>query len=196
MDKQVTEDDVFQTCEVHGFPLDPSQLEVVTAVVNQMLLGASVPSQPTAPADEDALKLMFRAACDRVVAGENMMTDKAIVSFIATLGEAPSTAAQGATLTDEQWYDLAQRHANADWNSNGYLDAVKALCADFALLAATKPVSDVWHDAVLNACMVRESCYVEADPAKTIQQLLQWEADAALDQAKPVSVDTGNEDKP
>jgi hypothetical protein len=40
-----------------------------------------------------------------------------------------------------------------------------------------------WHQAVLDACMVRESCYVEADPAKTVQLLLQWEAQCALDPA-------------
>ncbi|WP_334052144.1 hypothetical protein [Burkholderia cepacia] len=40
-------------------------------------------------------------------------------------------------LTDEQWYDLASRHANADWSGNGYLAAVKALCDDYrALLSA------------------------------------------------------------
>jgi hypothetical protein len=40
---EVSEADVIQTCEVHGFPLDPEQLEVVTAVVNQILLSASKP---------------------------------------------------------------------------------------------------------------------------------------------------------
>ncbi|ARP89782.1 hypothetical protein CAL14_05355 [Bordetella genomosp. 9] len=37
-------------------------------------------------------------------------------------------------LTDDQWVDLAERHANSDWNSDqpdGYLNAVKALCQDF-----------------------------------------------------------------
>jgi hypothetical protein len=43
---QVTEKDVIETCEVHGFPLDPNQLEVVTAVVNQILLSASKPAAP------------------------------------------------------------------------------------------------------------------------------------------------------
>jgi hypothetical protein len=41
---QVTEKDVIETCEVHGFPLDPNQLEVVTAVVNQILLSARKPA--------------------------------------------------------------------------------------------------------------------------------------------------------
>jgi hypothetical protein len=41
---QMTEKDIIETCEVHGFPLDPDQLEVVTAVVNQILLSASKPA--------------------------------------------------------------------------------------------------------------------------------------------------------
>jgi hypothetical protein len=44
MTAQITEEEVIQTCEVHGFPLDPDQLEVVTAVVNQILLSASKPA--------------------------------------------------------------------------------------------------------------------------------------------------------
>ncbi|MCM2546151.1 hypothetical protein ACVCII_04255 [Burkholderia glumae] len=41
-------------------------------------------------------------------------------------------------LTDEQWLDLASRHANAEWNSTGYLDSIKAVCADFALLTSPR----------------------------------------------------------
>jgi len=36
-------------------------------------------------------------------------------------------------MTEDEWYDLAQRHVNADWNSDqpdGYLNAVKALVRD------------------------------------------------------------------
>lgn len=43
-----------------------------------------------------------------------------------------------AALTDEQWLDLASRHANAEWNSTGYLDSIKAVCADFALLTSPR----------------------------------------------------------
>ena len=45
-------------------------------------------------------------------------------------------------LTADQWLDLAIRHANKDWNSaqpDGYANAVKALCADFAALTAQAP---------------------------------------------------------
>lgn len=38
-------------------------------------------------------------------------------------------------LTEDQWLDLAQRHAMADWNSDeadGYLNAIKAVCVDYA----------------------------------------------------------------
>ena len=41
-----------------------------------------------------------------------------------------------ASLSDEQWYDLASRHATRDWNSEGYLDSVKALVID-ALASST-----------------------------------------------------------
>ncbi|MFM0101954.1 hypothetical protein PQR01_00200 [Paraburkholderia rhynchosiae] len=51
-----------------------------------------------------------------------------------------TTNTGAASLSDEQWYDLAQRHANADWNSNGYLDAIKAVCTDYAAL--TTPQAD------------------------------------------------------
>ena len=43
-----------------------------------------------------------------------------------------------ADLTDEQWYDLAQRHANRDWNADGYLDSIKAVCRDFQIARSTK----------------------------------------------------------
>jgi hypothetical protein len=57
---------------------------------------------------------------------------------------APTNKLDGAMMTDEQWYDLAQRHASANWNDFGYMDAVKALCADyFALLSASKPAAPV-----------------------------------------------------
>ena len=42
-------------------------------------------------------------------------------------------------LTGEQWYDLASRHANADWSGNGYLAAVKALCDDYRAVLAAHP---------------------------------------------------------
>jgi hypothetical protein len=42
---------------------------------------------------------------------------------------------------------------------------------------------DAWHNAVLDACMIRECCYVPDDPALTIRQLLEWEAQTALDPA-------------
>ncbi|WP_208450528.1 hypothetical protein, partial [Burkholderia ambifaria] len=52
----------------------------------------------------------------------------------------PAQVATRQGLTDEQWYDLASRHANAEWNGDGYLASVKALCDDYrALLAAQQP---------------------------------------------------------
>ena len=46
-----------------------------------------------------------------------------------------ANAGEPRALTEDQWIDLAQRHANADWNSgrpDGFLNAVKALCLDYA----------------------------------------------------------------
>lgn len=53
MSKQVTEEDVIQTCEVHGLPLDPAQLEVVVAVVNQVLLGITAPQYAALPVEAE-----------------------------------------------------------------------------------------------------------------------------------------------
>jgi hypothetical protein len=54
-------------------------------------------------------------------------------SLAANAGSEP--VARADSWTNDQWIDLAVRHANADWNSDtpdGYLNAVKALCNDFA----------------------------------------------------------------
>ncbi|HDR9497631.1 TPA: hypothetical protein QDC06_000833 [Burkholderia cepacia] len=52
---------------------------------------------------------------------------------------APAQVATRQGLTEEQWYDLASRHANAEWNSDGYLASVKSLCDDYrALLEGDK----------------------------------------------------------
>jgi hypothetical protein len=40
------------------------------------------------------------------------------------------------TLTEDEWLDLAERHASKDWNSDGYLNAVKAVCQDFVRTAS------------------------------------------------------------
>ncbi len=66
------------------------------------------------------------------------------MSLPAAPEAAPTPAAQSAgqeaaALTYDHWLDLAQRHANADWNSDkpdGFLAAVKALCEDFANIYA------------------------------------------------------------
>ncbi|AOJ31391.1 hypothetical protein WJ16_07640 [Burkholderia metallica] len=46
----------------------------------------------------------------------------------------PAQVATRQEMTDEQWYDLASRHANAEWNSDGYLASVKSLCDDYRAL--------------------------------------------------------------
>jgi hypothetical protein len=48
------------------------------------------------------------------------------------------TSIEREALTEDQWLELAEKHACADWDCakpDGFLHAVKALCADFALLA-------------------------------------------------------------
>jgi hypothetical protein len=54
---------------------------------------------------------------------------------------------------------------------------------DGGALPILEAINDLkrWHQAVLNACMVRESCYAEDDPAKSIEQLLSWEVALAKD---------------
>ncbi|VVE53368.1 hypothetical protein PCO31111_04884 [Pandoraea communis] len=55
-------------------------------------------------------------------------------------GTAPTPAAQSAaTLSDWQWIELANRHVASDWGCDkpdGFLNAVKALCVDFAAQSA------------------------------------------------------------
>ena len=36
------------------------------------------------------------------------------------------------------------------------------------------PDDTPWHDAVLNACMSTEACYISDDPVKTINDLIDW----------------------
>lgn len=59
------------------------------------------------------------------------------------------TTNTNAALTEDQWLGLADLHANADWNCekpDGFLNAVKALCADFAALttAAAAVLPEGW----------------------------------------------------
>jgi len=36
---------------------------------------------------------------------------------------------------------------------------------------------DVWHEAVIHECMMTEACYVEADPIRSIKNLVEWHID-------------------
>lgn len=66
----------------------------------------------------------------------NAKTAEARAKVIARLAaSAGSEPVARVSWTEDQWLDLAQSHANADWSSDqpdGYLNAVKALCNDFA----------------------------------------------------------------
>ena len=83
-----------------------------------------------AQAENGKLRADLEAICAGGVSAPLMRTP---TSGAADLPEA---------LTADQWLDLAIRHANKDWNSaqpDGYANAVKALCADFAALTAQDP---------------------------------------------------------
>ncbi len=43
-----------------------------------------------------------------------------------------------------------------------------------------------WHQAVLNACMSIECAYAEADPARTLHELISWHRQDATDIANAV----------
>jgi hypothetical protein len=56
-----------------------------------------------------------------------------------------------SALTEDQWIELAERHANRDWNAgepDGYLNAVKAICTDFASMIV-RPTDDALWDQTL-----------------------------------------------
>lgn len=46
------------------------------------------------------------------------------------------------------------------------------------------PTADVWHKAVLQACMAIEAAYVEADPGATLKNLIDWHVE---NERNPVS---------
>ncbi|MFL9904533.1 hypothetical protein PQR71_41475, partial [Paraburkholderia fungorum] len=92
---QVTEADVIQTCEVHGFPLDPDQLEVVTAVVNQMLLSASKPAAPEGwklvPVEQMKRLEEIHDACEGVSYSYRRSEAQTQWELLATSTAAPAT---------------------------------------------------------------------------------------------------------
>lgn len=61
-------------------------------------------------------------------------------AFVEYAHDIPAATPQ-VELTEDEWLDLAETHANADWNSekpDGYLNSIKAVCAGF-LAARGKP---------------------------------------------------------
>lgn len=72
---------------------------------------------------------------------------------VAAAPQPPSADAAAAplSLSEDQWLALAERHANRDWNSDepdGFLAAVKILCADFASIFV-RPTDDALWDQTL-----------------------------------------------
>jgi len=61
---------------------------------------------------------------------ENRQADVAMIR--AALAAQPAASAEPSdALSENEWYDLAQRHATRDWNGNGYMAAIQAVCLDF-----------------------------------------------------------------
>lgn len=61
-----------------------------------------------------------------------------IKDYAASVATQPPQDERGQGLSENEWLDLAERHANKDWDSakpDGFLNAVKALCRDFAASA-------------------------------------------------------------
>jgi hypothetical protein len=64
-----------------------------------------------------------------------------------------SNTGHGDVLTEDQWLDLAERHAHRDWNCrtpDGYLNSVKALCRDYAALSSASSGAGVLSDGLLD----------------------------------------------
>ncbi|OXJ20302.1 hypothetical protein CFB39_10210 [Burkholderia sp. AU6039] len=76
----------------------------------------------------------------------------------------PAPASAPVGLNEGQWYDLASRHANADWNSDGYLTAVKAVCSDYRALLATQQPEPRASTGVIAAAIA----VIGADRAQTL----------------------------
>ncbi len=86
------------------------------------------------------------------------------IAWSAMLAAAPTPAAQSAaTLSDWQWIELANRHVASDWGCDkpdGFLNAVKALCVDFAAHSAgQEPAAYVRH--------LPNSAYLDSTGCKT-----------------------------
>ena len=53
-------------------------------------------------------------------------------------------------LTDDEWYDLAQRHATDDWNCDqpdGYLNSIKAVVRDALAASSNRSPAELIDDA-------------------------------------------------
>ncbi|VVE28934.1 hypothetical protein PEP31012_03565 [Pandoraea eparura] len=114
---------------------DASQWQLVPKVPTENMVTAGFESSPdkffSEPHDWEAFENM---------SGCQQAAHKAKLCYRAMLEHAPTPAAQSAaTLSDWQWIELANRHVASDWGCDkpdGFLNAVKALCVDFAAQSA------------------------------------------------------------
>ena len=94
-----------------------------------------------------------------------------------------ANAGEPRALTEDQWIDLAQRHANADWNSgrpDGFLNAVKALCLDYA--APPTAQAEGWMATAQHQtyrCKIKSRKQIDKEIPRDQQG---WWADAAAGQ--------------
>lgn len=105
----------------------------------------AAPVAPQAPEGFALVPLRLTRAMDAVLSDEGWQWEDLLAAAEAITAEqyneitaapVPPAAVAPSGLTEDQWIDLATRHANADWHSadsDGYLNAVKALCADYAV---------------------------------------------------------------
>jgi hypothetical protein len=105
---------------------------------------------PTLATIDDEASNGFRVVLHFATEGE--ADDAHSFYLVAARRAAAKSAAPAAVgLTDDQWIDLAGRHANRDWNSDepdGYLEAIQAVCRDFAAQISALNSSPSAPDAI------------------------------------------------
>lgn len=130
---RVTEADVIQTCEVHGFPLDPGQMEVVTAVVNQILLSAS---KPAATPDIAQLALDFVETARKALKTEPSAADGYYNGYHDALAASPAAPARSGKpiyqvqKIDGTWEDVQPFEKAGKYGRIVYADPQTAQTAE------------------------------------------------------------------
>jgi hypothetical protein len=110
-----------------------------SAVIEELAARAAA-SQPAAASGQEAQPFGWTHPRGGNYFTRNKSSADRVRGLIPVYTAPPAQLVTRQGPMDEQWYDLASRHANAEWNGDGYLASVKALCDDYrALLAAQQP---------------------------------------------------------